>query len=69
MNLVQYLSKGAETRVRVRIDAGFTGNPTLVAMEERDIKYLGRLRSNKALQTWRHRISSGRPTTPDQPPE
>lgn len=36
-------------QVRVRIDAGFTDNATLGALEERGIEYLGRLRSYKGL--------------------
>ncbi len=35
---------------RVRIDAGFTDNDTLGALEERGIEYLGRLRSHSGLQ-------------------
>jgi hypothetical protein len=35
--------------VRVRIDAGFTDNDTLEALEDRDIEYLGRLRSHSGL--------------------
>jgi hypothetical protein len=34
----------------VRVDAGFTDDTTLSALEERGIPYLGRLRSNPALQ-------------------
>lgn len=39
---------GAE--VCVRIDAGFTDNDTLEAIEELDIEYFGHLRSHSGLQ-------------------
>ena len=35
--------------VLVRMDAGFTGDPTLCALEAEKVRYLGRLRNNRAL--------------------
>lgn len=49
-HLVRRLNESTGARVRVRIDAGFTDNTTLEALEERDIEYLGRLRSHSGLQ-------------------
>ena len=49
-HLVKRLNESTGAQVRVRIDAGFTDNATLEALEERDIEYLGRLRSHKGLQ-------------------
>ncbi len=49
-HLVRRLNESTGAQVRVRIDAGFTGNATLEALEERDIEYLGRLRSHTGLQ-------------------
>ncbi len=49
-HLVKRLNESTDAQVRVRIDAGFTDNDTLVALEERNIEYLGRLRSHKGLQ-------------------
>ncbi|SEO14686.1 IS1380 family transposase [Vreelandella aquamarina] len=49
-HLVRRLNESTGAQVRVRIDAGFTDNDTLEALEERDIEYLGRLRSHKGLQ-------------------
>lgn len=49
-HLVKRLNESTGAQVRVRIDAGFTDNDTLEALEERDIEYLGRLRSHKGLQ-------------------
>ena len=49
-HLVTRLNESTGAQVRVRIDAGFTDNDTLEALEERDIEYLGRLRSHKGLQ-------------------
>jgi len=37
-------------QVQVRIDAGFTGGPTLSALEAAKLRYVGRLTSNTALQ-------------------
>lgn len=37
-------------QIQVRIDAGFTDNTTLSALEDKDIHYLGRLKSNSRLQ-------------------
>jgi len=49
-HLVRRLNESTGAHVRVRIDAGFTDNDTLAALEERDIEYLGRLRSHTGLQ-------------------
>jgi len=49
-HLVKRLNESTGAQVRVRIDAGFTDNATLEALEERDIEYLGRLRSHSGLQ-------------------
>ncbi len=49
-HLVRRLNESTGAQVRVRIDAGFTDNDTLEALEERNIEYLGRLRSHKGLQ-------------------
>lgn len=38
------------TQVRVRIDAGFTGNPTLAALDKAKIEYVGRIASNAVLE-------------------
>ena len=40
----------AGTQVRVRIDAGFTGNPTLAALDKAKIEYVGRIASNPVLE-------------------
>ncbi|SDO42189.1 IS1380 family transposase [Vreelandella arcis] len=50
-HLVRRLNESTGAKVRVRIDAGFTGNDTLEALEARNIEYLGRLRSHTGLQT------------------
>jgi hypothetical protein len=50
-HLVRRLHESTGTQVRVRIDAGFTDNATLEALEDRNIEYPGRLRSHKGLQT------------------
>lgn len=49
-HLVRRLNECIGAQVRVRIDAGFTGNDTLEALEDRQIEYLGRLRCHRALQ-------------------
>jgi hypothetical protein len=49
-HLVRRLNESTCAQVRVRIDAGFTDNATLEALEDRDIEYLGRLRSHIGLQ-------------------
>jgi len=49
-HLVRRLNESLGARVRVRIDAGFTDNDTLEALEDRHIEYLGRLRSHSRLQ-------------------
>ncbi len=49
-HLVKRLNESTGAQVRVRIDAGFTDNDTLEALEEHNIEYLGRLRSHKGLQ-------------------
>ena len=49
-HLVRRLNESTGAQVRVRIDAGFTDNDTLEALEQRDIQYLGRLRSHSGLQ-------------------
>ena len=51
--LVEQLEKNLQRhryQIRVRIDAGFTDNTTLSALEEKDIHYLGRLKGNSRLQ-------------------
>lgn len=40
----------AGTQVRVRFDAGFTGNPTLEALDKAKIEYVGRIASNAVLE-------------------
>lgn len=52
-HLVEQLEKNLQRhryQIRVRIDAGFTDNNTLSALEEKDIHYLGRLKGNSRLQ-------------------
>ena len=49
-HLVRRLNESTGAQVRVRIDAGFTDNTTLEALEDRNIEYLGRLRSHSGLQ-------------------
>ncbi|MBB3190971.1 hypothetical protein FHR94_002215 [Halomonas cerina] len=49
-HLVRRLNESTGASVRVRIDAGFTDNDTLEALEDRGIEYLGRLRSHSGLQ-------------------
>ncbi|XUO82517.1 transposase [Halomonas sp. KM007] len=69
-HLVRRLNESTGAQVRVRIDAGFTDNATLEALEERDIEYLGRLRSHTGLQKLAApylKRPSGRP--PEQPRE
>ena len=69
-HLVRRLNESTGAQVRVRIDAGFTDNATLEAMEERDIEYLGRLRSHTGLQKLAAPLLKrppGRP--PEQPRE
>ena len=69
-HLVRRLNESTGAKVRVRIDAGFTGNDTLEALEERNIEYLGRLRSHTGLQTLAApylKRPRGRP--PEQPRE
>ncbi|WP_404298324.1 IS1380 family transposase [Halomonas sp.] len=69
-HLVRRLNESTGARVRVRIDAGFTDNDTLEALEERGIEYLGRLRSHSGLQTLAApylKLPRGRP--PEQPRE
>lgn len=41
--LVERIGKTTGTKVRVRFDAGFTGNPTLSALDDANIEYVGRL--------------------------
>ncbi|BBO55989.1 hypothetical protein CLAM6_13000 [Cobetia sp. AM6] len=69
-HLVKRLNESTGAKVRVRIDAGFTDNDTLEALEDRDIEYLGRLRSHKGLQKLASphlKRPRGRP--PEQPRE
>lgn len=49
-HLVRRLKEGLGADVHVRIDAGFTGNDTLEALEDHGIHYMGRLRSNPRLE-------------------
>lgn len=49
-HMVKRLRQGLGADVHVRIDAGFTGNDTLAALEDHDIKYIGRLPSNPRLK-------------------
>jgi len=55
-------------RVQVRIDAGFTGDPTLSALEAAGLGYVGRLTSNAVLQRmaepWLRRPPGRRPLEP-----
>lgn len=48
--LVERIGKTTGTKVRVRFDAGFTGNPTLSALDDANIEYVGRLSSNTVLE-------------------
>ena len=64
-HLVQRLNESTAAQVRVRNDAGFTDNATLEALEERDIEYLGRLRSHTGLQKLYLKRPRGR--SPGQP--
>ncbi len=69
-HLVKRLNESTGAQVRVRIDAGFTDNDTLEALEDREIKYLGRLRSHTGLQKLAAPLLKrppGRP--PEQPRE
>jgi hypothetical protein len=50
------LALAGHSSVRVRIDAGFTDNDTLEALEERGVEYRGRLRSHSGLQKLVRRI-------------
>ena len=69
-HLVKRLNESTGAQVRVRIDAGFTDNATLEALEDREIEYLGRLRSHTGLQKLAAPLLKrppGRP--PEQPRE
>ncbi|WP_269816149.1 IS1380 family transposase [Halomonas sp. G15] len=69
-HLVRRLNESTGAQVRVRIDAGFTDNDTLAALEDRGIEYLGRLRSHTGLQKLAAPLLKrppGRP--PEQPRE
>ena len=69
-HLVRRLNESTGAQVRVRIDAGFTDNDTLEALEDRGIEYLGRLRSHTGLQKLAAPLLKrppGRP--PEQPRE
>ncbi len=44
------LARQPSPKVRVRFDAGFTGNPTLSALDDANIEYVGRLSSNTVLE-------------------
>ena len=69
-HLVRRLNESTGAQVRVRIDAGFTDNATLEALEDRGIEYLGRLRSHTGLQKLAAPLLKrppGRP--PEQPRE
>ncbi|WP_280553536.1 IS1380 family transposase [Halomonas sp. 25-S5] len=69
-HLVLRLNESSGAQVRVRIDAGFTDNATLEALEGRGIEYLGRLRSHTGLQKLAAPLLKrprGRP--PEQPRE
>ena len=69
-HLVKRLNESTGAQVRVRIDAGFTDNDTLEALEDRGIEYLGRLRSHTGLQKLAAPLLKrppGRP--PEQPRE
>ena len=69
-HLVRRLNESTGAQVRVRIDAGFTDNATLEALEDREIEYLGRLRSHTGLQKLAAPLLKrppGRP--PEQPRE
>lgn len=50
-NLVKRMRElGICRQVEVRIDAGFTGDPTLTALETAKLRYVGRLTSNSVLE-------------------
>lgn len=51
-HLTTQLAGALQRRVRVRFDAGFTGDAILSRLEQRGIEYPGRLRSNSRLQQW-----------------
>ena len=55
-------------QVQVRIDAGFTGGPTLAALEAASLRYVGRLTSNPVLERlaapWLRRPPGRRPHVP-----
>jgi hypothetical protein len=69
-HLVKRLNESTGAQVRVRIDAGFTDNDTLEALEERDIEYLGRLRSHMGLQKLAApHLTRPRGRPPEQPRE
>lgn len=69
-HLVKRLNESTGAKVRVRIDAGFTDNDTLEALEDRDIEYLGRLRSHKGLQKLASpHLERPRGRPPEQPRE
>src|SRR5690554_5639352 len=48
--LVEWIGKTTGTKVRVRFDARFIGNPTLSALDDAKIEYVGRLSSNAVLE-------------------
>lgn len=49
-HLATALADELQRRIRVRFDAGFTGDDVLTPLETRGIEYLGRLRSHTKLQ-------------------
>ncbi len=65
-HLVRRLKNTTGSQVRVRFDAGFTGDRTLRALEEKNIEYVGRITGNSALQRLAEpylRRPPGRPPT------
>ena len=67
-HLVRRLNEITGARVRVRIDASFTDNDTLEALEDRGIEYLDRLRSHSGLQKLEAPYLKRPPGRPPQQP-
>lgn len=63
-HLIKLIKDSTGVQAKVRFDAGFTGDPTLKALEKENIKYVGRIKSNAVLQRLAEpylRRPSGRP--------
>lgn len=50
LHLIRRINDSTGVQAKVRFDAGFTGDPTLKALEKEDIEYVGRIKSNSVLQ-------------------